>query len=172
MGKEIERKFLVRGNSWRSVDKGIMVRQGHLSTDNERVVRVRTAGGKGFLTIKGKAKGLVRPEYEYEIPLQDAEEILDKLCMGYIIEKTRYYLDFKGRRWEIDEFHGDNEGLVVAEVEIEREDQEVPGPDWLGDEVSGDPRYLNVNLAIRPFIMWGRKEETEKRGIGEAERGK
>lgn len=158
MGREIERKFLVIGDSWRTADKGIMVRQGHLSTDSERVVRVRIAGEKGFLTIKGKGKGLVRPEYEYEIPRQDAEEILDGICIGHIIEKTRCHVQYKGRTWEIDQFHGENQGLVVAEVELESEDQEIQRPDWLGDEVSGDPRYLNVNLALRPFGQWGGKK--------------
>lgn len=158
MGEEIERKFLVRGDSWREVSKGIEVRQGHLSTDIERVVRVRTAGEKGFLTIKGKGRGLVRPEYEYEIPLQDAAEILEHLCIGSIIEKTRYYVEYEGRTLEIDEFHGDNQGLVVAEVELEAEDEEIQRPDWLGDEISGDPRYLNVNLALRPFTKWARED--------------
>ncbi len=162
MGREIERKFLVKGNSWRQGGKGVKVRQGHLSTDRDRVVRVRTAGGKGFLTIKGKGRGLMRPEYEYEIPVRDAVEILEKLCVGAVIEKTRYCLNHEGLRWEIDEFHGENRGLVVAEVELESEFQEVPRPDWLGEEVSGDPRYLNVNLALRPFREWERGEGTSK----------
>jgi len=153
MGKEIERKFLVRGTPWES-SKGITVRQGHLSMDEERVVRVRTAGEKGFLTIKGRAQGLIRPEYEYEIPLQDAVEMLNNLCMGHLIEKIRYRLEHRGMIWEIDLFKGDNQGLVVAEVELESEDQEVQLPEWVGKEVSGDHRYLNVNLAIHPFNQW------------------
>jgi adenylate cyclase len=157
MGKEIERKFLVRGDSWRGIAQGTAIRQGHLSTDLERVVRVRAAGEKGFLTIKGKGKGLTRPEYEYEIPLKDAEEILSGLCVGAMIEKTRYRVEDEGLAWEIDEFHGENQGLVVAEVELESEDQEISIPDWLGDEVSGDPQYLNVNLSLRPFRQWGAK---------------
>jgi CYTH domain-containing protein len=157
MGKEIERKFLVRGDSWRG-SKGIVVRQGHLSTDEERVVRVRTAGEKGFLTIKGKGEGLTRPEYEYGIPLQDAEEMLGTLCTGYLIEKIRYRVEHEGLIWEVDEFKGENQGLVVAEVELEKEEQEIAAPDWAGDEVSGDPRYLNVNLAKHPFKRWGKEE--------------
>jgi len=162
MGKEIERKFLVRGDSWRG-SEGVMVRQGHLSVDKERVVRVRTAGEKGFLTIKGRGEGLTRPEYEYEIPLQDAEEMLDTLCTGHLIEKIRYYVEHVGLTWEIDEFRGENQGLVVAEVEIETEDQVIAKPDWVGDEVSDDPRYLNVNLARHPFGRWGKEEEPENR---------
>jgi adenylate cyclase len=158
MGKEIERKFLVTGNTWRN-SKGVVVRQGHLSMDKERVVRVRTAGEKGFLTIKGKGRGLTRPEYEYEIPVQDAEEMLDGLCTGYLIEKIRYYVHHEGLTWEIDEFKGENQGLVVAEVEIESEDQEISKPNWVGEEVSDDPRYLNVNLAHHPFREWGKDRE-------------
>lgn len=161
MGREIERKFLVSGDSWRG-SEGVMVRQGHLSLDKERVVRVRTAGEKGFLTIKGKAEGLTRPEYEYEIPIQDAEEMLKTVCTGHLIEKIRYYVEYEGLTWEIDEFKGENQGLVVAEVEIETEDQPIVKPDWVGDEVSGDTRYLNVNLARHPFNQWG-EEKSEKR---------
>lgn len=157
MGKEIERKFLVRGRPWGS-SNGVLVRQGHLSMDKERVVRVRTAGERGFLTIKGKARGLTRPEYEYEIPLQDAVEMLNNLSMGHLIEKIRYRVEHKGVIWEIDEFKGDNQGLVVAEVELESEDQAITKPDWIGDEVSDDHRYLNVNLAHRPFRRWGKEE--------------
>jgi adenylate cyclase len=160
MGKEIERKFLVKGDSWRGPGRGILVRQGHLSTDPERVVRVRTAGKRGYVTIKGKGQGLTRPEYEYGIPPREAAEILDTLCVGSIIEKTRYHVEYEGRTWEIDEFHGDNQGLVIAELELEREDEDFEIPEWIGEEVSDDPRYLNVNLALHPYNQWrGEKEK-------------
>ncbi|RJR39548.1 MAG: CYTH domain-containing protein [Desulfobacteraceae bacterium] len=160
MGREIERKFLVRGRPWGS-SKGVLVRQGHLSMDKDRVVRVRTAGEKGFLTVKGRSQGLMRPEYEYEIPFQDAVEMLNTLCTGHIIEKTRYHVEHAGLIWEIDEFKGENQGLVVAEVELESENQALALPAWVGNEVSGDPRYLNVNLAHRPFKRWGKEEFTD-----------
>lgn len=159
MGTEIERKFLVKGNDWKGVKPGVMVRQGYVSTHPERAVRVRVTGEKGFLAIKGAPEGIVRLEYEYEIPLEDAEEMLRTFCIGFLIEKIRHHREHEGLIWEIDEFLGVNEGLVVAEVELEREDQKIQKPEWVGEEVSGDPRYLNANLVHHPFSRW-RNERT------------
>lgn len=154
MGKEIERKFLVKGDSWRAATHGKRYRQGYLSTVKERTVRARVAGDQGFLTIKGITVGAARAEYEYEIPLADANEMLDKLCERPIVEKTRYRLPQDDIVWEIDEFEGDNRGLIVAEVELKDEHQSYPKPDWLGKEVTGDPRYFNSNLVKKPFTTW------------------
>ena len=154
MGKEIERKFLVKGDSWRAGAHGKRYRQGYLSTVKERTVRVRVAGEQGFLTVKGITVGASRAEYEYEIPLADANQMLDALCERPIVEKTRYRLPQDDIVWEIDEFEGDNRGLIVAEVELKDEHQSYPKPDWLGEEVTGDPRYFNANLVAKPFTTW------------------
>ena len=154
MGKEIERKFLVKGDTWRAQAHGKRYRQGYLSTVKERTVRARVAGEQGFLTIKGITVGAARAEYEYQIPLADANEILDRLCERPIVEKTRYCIPQDDIVWEIDEFEGDNRGLIVAEVELKDEHQSYPKPDWLGEEVTGDPRYFNSNLVAKPFTTW------------------
>ena len=154
MGKEIERKFLVRGDSWRAGAHGKRYRQGYLSTVKERTVRVRVAGDQGYVTIKGITIGDTRPEYEYEIPLADANEMIDKLCERPFIEKTRYRIPQGEVVFEVDEFEGVNHGLIVAEVELKSEDQKFDKPGWLGDEVSGDPRYFNANLVAKPFTTW------------------
>ncbi|MBW1723429.1 MAG: CYTH domain-containing protein [Deltaproteobacteria bacterium] len=154
MAVEIERKFLVKGEGWRGKVKGVFYRQGYLSTEKERVVRVRATKDKGFLTIKGAPENLKRPEYEYEIPVKDAEEMLDSLCIRPLIEKTRYRVEHGGFVWEIDVFSGENKGLVLAEVEIQDQNQEIPLPEWIGEEVSGDPRYTNAQLVKNPYIRW------------------
>jgi CYTH domain-containing protein len=154
MGKEIERKFLVKGNSWRGQGEGKHYRQGYLSTVKERTVRVRTAGDKGYITVKGISTGASRSEYEYEIPTTDANEMLDKLCERPLIEKTRYRIPQDGLVWEIDEFEGDNRGLITAEVELKDEKQSVKLPDWIEKEVTDDPRYFNANLVAKPFTTW------------------
>ena len=154
MAKEIERKFLVRDNTWRGQDGGKRYRQGYLSIVKERTVRVRTTGDKGFITIKGMSVGATRSEYEYEIPLADANEMLDRLCERPLIEKTRYRVSHEGLVWEIDEFEGDNRGLTIAEVELKDETQSVTLPGWIGQEVTGDPRYFNANLVANPFSQW------------------
>ncbi|MEM1202410.1 MAG: CYTH domain-containing protein [Acidobacteriota bacterium] len=155
MGIEIERKFLVAGDDWRAVaGDGVPYRQGYLATEPERNVRVRLEGERAKLNLKSKAKGLSRAEFEYEIPRDEAEQILDGLCLRPLIEKTRYKVHRGGLVWEIDEFFGDNAGLVVAEVELESEDQEVDLPPWVGEEVSHDHRYKNANLVSRPFSTW------------------
>ena len=154
MAQEIERKFLVKGDSWRPHGEGKQYRQGYLSTVKERTVRVRAAGDRGFITVKGINAGATRSEYEYEIPLADANEMLDGLCERPLIEKTRYRIPFAGLVWEVDEFEGENRGLLLAEVELENENQAVSIPIWVGQEVTGDPRYFNSNLVAHPFSKW------------------
>lgn len=154
MGKEIERKFLVNGNKWKQLAKGTLYRQGYLSTVKERTVRVRTIDDKGYLTIKGISVGATRKEFEYSIPLEDAQNMLDDLCERPLIEKIRYKINFKNLIWEVDEFLGENQGLVIAEVELESEDQKFNLPEWIGDEVTGDPKYFNSNLINKPFSKW------------------
>lgn len=153
MGREIERKFLVVGEAWKQLGPGVSYRQGYLSTHQERVVRVRTMGDKAVLTIKGASAGATRLEFEYNIPVEEADQLLD-LCELPLIEKTRYKVEYGDLVWEIDEFIGVNEGLVVAECELESEDQEIEKPLWVGDEVTSDPRYYNANLVANPFNSW------------------
>lgn len=154
MAQEIERKFLVAGASWKDGATGTLIRQGYLSSVSERTVRVRVAGRKAFLTIKGVNRGFSRTEFEYPIPPDDAAAMLDALCERPLIEKTRWVVPFKGFTWEIDEFHGENAGLVVAEVELPSADTRPELPPWVREEVSSDPRYFNANLAKRPFTTW------------------
>jgi adenylate cyclase len=154
MAQEIERKFLVNDESWRAGAAGTLYRQGYLSTDPERTVRVRLEGSRGVLTIKGPTRGLVRAEFEYPIPAAEAAALLDSLCLRPLIEKTRYRIDFAGHTWEIDEFAGDNAGLVLAEVELASAGEAVELPPWAGKEVSDDPRYYNANLVHHPFRSW------------------
>lgn len=150
--KEIERKFLVTSRAWKR-GKGVAYRQGYLSSTPERTVRVRLAGKKAFLTVKGKGKGITRPEFEYPIPLRDAAELL-AMCERPLIEKTRYRVKVGKHVWEVDDFHGDNAGLVVAEIELKSEREQFVLPAWAGKEVSADPRYLNSRLAKVPFKSW------------------
>jgi CYTH domain-containing protein len=154
MGKEIERKFLVKGDAWKELAEGTRYRQGYLNSVKERVVRVRTIKDKGFLTIKGITVGATRAEFEYEIPLEDTDFMLDELCEQSLIEKNRYKIELGGFVWEVDEFFGKNDGLIVAEIELESEDQEFEKPDWIGEEVTSDPRYFNSNLTKLPFTEW------------------
>ena len=154
MGEEIERKFLVSGELWRETAEGIRYRQGFLSTEPERTVRVRVAGSRGSITVKGKNIGARRAEFDYEIPVADAERMLDTLCERPLIEKVRYTLAIGPHTWEIDVFEGDNAGLVVAEIELSREDEVFERPDWVGNEVTDDPRYFNSNLVANPYRTW------------------
>ncbi len=157
MGREIERKFLVREDgAWRQAG-GTLYRQGYLNTTKERTVRVRTIGQQAYLTIKGITIGASRLEFEYQIPVQDANQMLDELCEKPLIEKKRYQVEHGGRVWEVDQFFGDNQGLIVAEVELESEDQTFPKPDWVAQEVTDDPRYFNANLVQHPYSQWERK---------------
>ena len=153
MGVEIERKFLVKKELWQALEKpeGSYYRQGYLMNKHDRVLRIRIAGDQGFLTIKGGAEGISRLEYEYKIPKADAEEMLDKF-QPEGTEKIRYRIpEGNGAVWEVDEFLGANKGLIVAEIELNTEDQEYLRPEWLGIEVTSDERYANSNLALRPI---------------------
>jgi adenylate cyclase len=153
MGHEIERKSLVDKKLWRPSSAGAEYVQGYLSTDIRRTVRVRIAGDKAFLTIKGEARGVTRPEFEYAIPVSDARAMLE-LCDKPYISKTRHVEQFAGNCWEIDVFHGDNEGLVMAELEVPAEDYAFETPGWVREEVSADARYYNSNLLKFPFREW------------------
>lgn len=151
MAIEIERKFLVTGDEWRSLAVGETYRQGYIANINGRTVRVRVVGSQGYLTIKGLTTGSSRAEFEYKIPVGDAEELLETLCDRPLIEKTRYKINIGDLTWEVDEFGGENQGLILAEVELETEDQSIDIPHWIGEEVTSDPRYYNVNLVKNPF---------------------
>jgi adenylate cyclase len=154
MGKEVERKFLVKNLTWKKNIEGILYQQGYLSSVKERTVRVRIAGEKAFLTIKGVTVGVSRSEFEYEVPLEDAAHMLNELCEHPIIEKRRYKLLHAGLTWEIDEFLGENNGLIVAEIELSDEEQTFELPAWVGEEVSHDIRYFNSNLLKNPYSKW------------------
>jgi adenylate cyclase len=151
---EIERKFLVDTTRWSPHGPGVHLVQGYLSSHPERVVRVRIAGPVAKLTIKGKTQGISRLELEYDIPVADAQTMLDGLCERPLIDKHRYTEDVGGHTWEIDIFHGDNEGLVLAEVELQSETDDVELPAWATREVSHDPRYFNANLLKAPYSSW------------------
>jgi adenylate cyclase len=154
MGVEIERKFLTRSQAWRTLGTPTLLRQGYLSTDPARVVRVRIAGTLAFLTIKGKSVGATRGEWEYPIPVAEAAELLDTLCQQPLIEKLRYRIAVGAHVWEVDEFLGINAGLVVAEIELASEDTAFALPDWIGAEVTHDARYFNSNLLRHPYSTW------------------
>lgn len=154
MSVEIERKFLVVAERWKTLGQGVLLRQGYLSSSPDRVVRVRIEGESAMLTIKGRTVGATRAEWEYPIPLKDAQAFLDDLCERPIIEKYRYRIPYQGVTWEVDEFLGENAGLVVAEIELEREDQLFAKPDWIGQEVTHDARYYNANLLRHPYSKW------------------
>lgn len=155
MGQEIERKFLVRGEFKSSARKAMRISQGYLSSVPERTVRVRVRDNQGFITVKGKSDihGVSRFEWEKEISVDDALALLG-LCEPGVIDKTRYLVDYAGHTFEVDEFYGDNEGLVMAEIELSCEDEAFEKPDWLGDEVTGDSRYYNAALTKNPYINW------------------
>jgi len=152
MATEIERKFLVEGTSWRQ-SNSVRLSQGYLNRDRQRTVRVRIAAAKAFLTVKSAPQGMTRAEFEYEIPVTDAEQML-KFTDGPIVEKNRHVIVQDGLKWEVDEFLGDNAGLVIAEIELTSEDQPFSRPAWLGREVTRDGRYYNSNLAAHPYKLW------------------
>ncbi|RKZ33903.1 MAG: adenylate cyclase [Gammaproteobacteria bacterium] len=155
MGTEIERKFLVTSDDWRAEARaGAFYRQGYLSSVESCSIRVRVSDKRAFLNIKSATLSVTRTEYEYPLPLEDAREILDHLCAGPLIEKTRYFVPHGGFEWEVDVFEGDNQGLVVAEIELESADQAFDKPAWVGNEVSEDARYYNVCLTKHPFKDW------------------
>ena len=155
MALEIERKFLVKGNFKTESHVSTRVTQGYLSSSPERTVRVRIKGEKGFITIKGKgnASGISRYEWEKEIPVEEARELL-QLCEPGIIDKTRYLIRHEGHLFEVDEFHGENDGLVIAEIELKNENENFSRPAWLGEEVTGDRKYYNAMLSRNPYVNW------------------
>lgn len=162
MGKEIERKYLVKKNEWRSHKEYLQSQgqligkkycQGYIPTNNKTTVRLRTIGDRGYLTIKSKTVGHTRSEFEYPIPLEDAQEMLNTLCIKPLIEKVRYKLHIGSLVWEVDEFSGKNQGLIIAEVELEKEDQQVDIPEWIKGEVN-DAKYFNSSLAKYPYSQW------------------
>ena len=154
MGLEIEKKFLVKDSSWKQQAAGVYYRQGYLSSQPARVVRIRTIEDKAYLTIKGKSVGAARSEYEYEIPYEEALEMLNQICEKPVIEKIRYKIMYQDLLWEVDEFEAENKGLVIAEVELENEYQNIDLPPWIGEEVTMDERYYNSNLIKNPFSKW------------------
>ena len=154
MGVEVERKFLVVDDSWRAeVTKATRIVQGYLARTGRVTLRVRIKGEAGFVTIKGETRGISRSEFEYPIPLVDARALL-QLCSGSLVEKNRHYLHHQGHLWEVDEFLGDNAGLVVAELELDAVDEVFARPAWLGAEVTDQPRYYNLALASHPYTQW------------------
>jgi len=155
MATEIEHKYLVNSGVWKTIipEKSVEIRQAYLQTDPEKTIRVRTKDDAGFITIKGKTVGASRPEFEYEIPIADANELIDKFCSN-LIEKIRHIVTHYNHIWEVDEFKGLNEGLIVAEIELTGEDEKYSIPNWVGKNVTDDLRYANSNLTIKPFKTW------------------
>jgi CYTH domain-containing protein len=158
MGVEIERKFLLASEGWRGQGIPTRMRQGYLSTDAARTVRVRIEGERAVITIKGQSAGASRGEWEYEIPVADATELLDGLCEQPQVEKIRHRIEHAGHTWEVDEFLGLNAGLVVAEIELDAEDEAFDKPDWIGQEVTGEKRYYNSSLVRMPYAQWQDKQ--------------
>lgn len=155
MAIEIEHKFLLANDGWRKhVSHSVLYRQGYLSSQPTSSIRVRISDNQAWLNIKSATIGTQRHEYEYEIPLSDAHEILNNLCLKPVIEKTRHFVMHENHQWEIDEFDGENAGLIVAEIELEAADEIFAKPDWLGEEVTQDVRYYNNNLARQPYNLW------------------
>lgn len=154
MAAEIERKFLVTSDEYRHLAEPVPYRQGYIAIMIDKVVRIRTVGDKGYITVKARINDTTRKEYEYEIPLADTLAMFNEVCTNGMIEKFRYKIRYDGFVWEVDEFQGNNKGLVVAEIELTSEDQPFHKPLWVGKEVTGDPRYLNANLALNPFTKW------------------
>ena len=159
MGGEIERKFLLKNANWRKgPNESTKIRQGYLSSNIDRTIRVRTMGKIGIITIKGRTTNMTRKEYEYEIPFDDATELFE-LCEQPLIEKTRYKIVYNSKVWEVDEFEGVNQGLILAEIELNSEDEEIEIPEWIGKEVTLDPRYYNSNLAKHPYSKWNKERD-------------
>ena len=154
MAKEIERKFLIDISGIESIGSGSRIKQGYISTTDNTAVRIRVSGAVAYLTLKGENQGATRSEFEYEIPIEDANEIIKELCSGPVIDKTRYLVEYGSHTWEIDVFHGDNDGLIVAEVELESETEEVDLPKWVINEVTGEVKYYNSSLLNNPFNKW------------------
>lgn len=155
MGIEIERKFLVKKENWNELEKprGENFRQGYLLTDPKKTIRVRQTSDKGFLTIKGISVGATRAEYEYEIPFVEAQELLDQFAVSEL-SKIRYKISVDHHIWEVDVFLGENEGLIVAEIELKTEDESFKTPDWIAQEVTAEEKYFNSNLTLNPYKNW------------------
>ncbi len=153
MATEIERKFLVENDTWRDGTVGVRIAQGYLARDGNSTVRIRIGGQQAWITVKSRSIGISRLEFEYEIPLEDAREMLE-LCHPSVIHKTRHEIAYAGHVWEVDVFAGENQGLIVAEVELEHESISPEIPPWIGAEVSDDPRYGNSRLSVHPFKNW------------------
>ncbi|MEJ2630497.1 MAG: CYTH domain-containing protein [Acidihalobacter sp.] len=159
MASEIERKFLVASDAWKGVAyRSMHYRQGYLGRAETSSVRVRVSEQDAYLNVKSATLGIERLEYEYPIPLPDAHEMLDRLCHKPLIEKTRHWVEYAGHCWEVDVFEGDNEGLVVAEIELKTPEEDFERPVWLGEEVSHEPRYYNVCLVEHPYSQWNEEE--------------
>ena len=154
MAIEIERKFLVKEKPFSIAKRSLKINQGYIINEKSKVIRVREKGDDYFLTIKGNNIGISRLEYDFPISKEDAKELIFHFCKTTLIEKTRHYIEHKEHTWEVDEFHGKNNGLIVAEIELESEDEKFEIPDWVGEEVTQDDRYYNMNLAIHPFTSW------------------
>ena len=154
MAIEIERKFLVKEKPFSTAKRSLKINQGYIINEKSKVIRVREKGDDYFLTIKGNNIGISRLEYDFPISKEDAKELIFHFCKTTLIEKTRHYIEHKGHTWEVDEFHGKNTGLIVAEIELDSEDEKFEIPDWVGEEVTQDDRYYNMNLAIHPFTSW------------------
>ena len=154
MAVEIERKFLIDTNKLPTLKNGYQIKQGYIQTVDHTTVRVRIKDKDAFLTIKGKSEGATRLEFEYPIPLNDANEMLENLCNTSVIDKTRYLVKYEGHTWEVDIFEGENKGLVIAEIELKSEDEVFTLPDWVTKEVTNDIRYFNSNLIENPYLNW------------------
>lgn len=155
MAIEIEHKYLVKKDLWKQIvpDKSVEVKQAYLLTDPTKTIRVRTKDDKGYITIKGKAIGASRSEFEYEIPVTDANELISNFSSN-LIEKIRHYVTFENKLWEVDEFKGSNSGLIVAEIELTSENEKYSIPEWVSENVTDDHNYANSNLSIRPYTTW------------------
>ena len=155
MPTETEHKYLVNHELWRQIvpDKSVYVRQAYLLTDPNKTIRIRTMDNSGFITIKGKTVGASRPEFEYEIPIAEANELIESFCTD-LIQKTRHYIDYENQTWEIDVFEGQNLGLIVAEIELDDKNQQYLKPHWITENVTDDRRYANSNLSLKPFSTW------------------
>lgn len=155
MGIEIERKFLVNKEKWSQVvkEQRSLFRQGYIVSDPEKTIRVRLTDAAGYLTIKGRTVGATKPEYEYAIPIEDATQLLDKFCLSEI-SKIRNFITYDGKLWEVDEFLGENEGLIVAEIELKTEDESFSIPEWIDKEVTHEKKYSNSNLSVNPYKSW------------------
>lgn len=159
MGVEIERKFLVHGDAWRAATaRRERLRQGYLANTPRASVRVRIAGEGAWLSVKSMTRELVRLEYEYAIPVAEADQMLDRLCDPPLVEKVRHVVPHAGHEWEVDEFLGANAGLIVAELELDAPDEAYARPDWLGEEVTHESRYYNFNLVTHPYAAWSAAE--------------